>query len=347
MIGCNRDNRKIFTSLRILPFSHDNKTDSRYRVSVSDNIALRISKLGVSFQAGRLELRAVDRVSLDLKQGRHTALLGETSCGKSVLALAVFGLLPPNAAVTGKISARGYEDLLSLSQKKINALRGRFIVLIPQNPHGSLNPAFRIKRQLAESIRLVRQNNPMKMRDRIHELLSKTGFTEPEKVARMYPHQLSGGMAQRVILAAGLAGVPDIVIADEPTKGLDAEIAEQCLKVLKVGFKNSAMLLITHDLNTASVCDEAAVMYAGEIVEQGPADAIITHPLHPYTRGLIGAHPAKGLRPIPGYAPGLASIPKGCRFQPRCPEADILCGKKHPELSGKGERLVRCFHAGN
>lgn len=308
---------------------------------------LRIENLKVVFRSGGLELPAVDRVSLDLKPSKRTALLGETGCGKSVLGLAVFGLLPANALVSGCVRGFGHENLLALPPKRLNALRGRAMVLIPQNPHGSLNPVLRVKRQLAEAIRLVFPERSVKTGAAVLELLSRTGFRDSGKVADLYPHQLSGGMAQRVLVAVGMAGTPELVVADEPTKGLAAETANRCLRLLTRCFETAALLLITHDLNAAAACDEAAIMYAGEIVEQGSAGKVLAEPCHPYAAGLMQAHPEKGLHPIPGSAPGLANIPGGCRFHPRCPQADNRCFREHPPLAARGNRMVRCFHAGH
>jgi peptide/nickel transport system ATP-binding protein len=314
--------------------------------SASGTATLRIEHLKVVFRSNGLELPAVDRVSMELRPATCTALLGETGCGKSVLALAIFGLLPVNALVSGCISGLGHADILSLPPKRINGLRGRAMVLIPQNPHGSLNPVFRIEKQLTEAIRLIARKKSAGMRTAALGLLSKTGFSAPDKIAALYPHQLSGGMAQRVLLSAGLAGTPELVIADEPTKGLDDETATRCLHLLKTSFGTAAMLLITHDLKAAAICDEVALMYAGEIVEQGPADKVMADPRHPYARGLVAAHPSNGLHPISGSAPGLSEMPKGCRFHPRCPRADSRCVSEHPSLTARGNRWVRCFHAG-
>jgi len=314
--------------------------------SVSEQATLRIENLKVVFQSGQRKLPAVDRVSLNLKRCKRTALLGESGCGKSVLALAVFGLLPKTAFVSGKISGLGHEDILALSPEMINDLRGRSMVFIPQNPHGSLNPVFNVGEQIAEAICLIFHERPAKVKATVLELLLKTGFDEPDKVANMFPHQLSGGMAQRVLLSIGLAGAPKLVIADEPTKGLDDETATSCLSLLTTCFEDAAQLLITHDLKAAAFCDEAVIMYAGEIVEYGPADRVLAEPTHPYTVGLISAQPENGLYPIPGSSPGLSNIPKGCRFYPRCSRADSCCGSNHPPLLAVGNRLVRCFYAG-
>jgi peptide/nickel transport system ATP-binding protein len=307
--------------------------------------AMMIKDLSVVFMHKGRELRAVDRVSLDLLRGRRLALVGETGCGKSVLAMAVFGLLPSNAMASGTIRGMGHDDLLTLSPRAINPLRGRRMVLIPQNPHGSLNPVYPVGKQVAEAVDRVCPAKRKATRQRVVELLSKTGFNRPEAMAARYPHQISGGQAQRVILAIGLAADPELVIADEPTKGLDWESALLCLDLIKNCFEKAAVLLITHDMSTAAGCDEIAVMYAGEIVEIGPAPEVLAAPLHPYGAGLMRALPGNGLHPIPGAAPDPSQIPPGCRFHPRCPEADSLCRQKHPRLASCGRRFIRCFHA--
>jgi peptide/nickel transport system ATP-binding protein len=306
---------------------------------------LSITSLKVLFRMGRDRLHVVDEVSLDLAAGVHTALLGESGCGKSVLAAAVFGLLPSNAEVTGRALSPEYGDLLSLPSRVLNRLRGRQMVLIPQNPHGSLNPVYRVRRQLDESLRLNRQTAGAGRRSP-EELLSWVGFSDPEWVGSLFPHQLSGGMAQRVLTAAGLAGAPSIVIADEPTKGLDDDARRQCLELLRSRFRKCSLLLITHDLDAASECHRVAVMYAGEIVELCGGTDLLAEARHPYTRGLVGAHPAHGMKPIPGWAPGPGQVRTGCRFHPRCDRADQRCRSVHPQLmSLSSTRSVRCFHA--
>ncbi len=308
--------------------------------------ALSIENLRVTFRAGRERLRVIDAVSLDLATGEHMALLGETGCGKSVLAAAVFGLLPEGAEVSGRVAGLGHGNLLDLSPYALNKLRGRGMVLIPQNPHGSLNPVFRIRTQLAESLRLNRSRAGGGRRVFPEELLASVGFGEPASVASRFPHQLSGGMAQRVLTATALAGAPSIVFADEPTKGLDEEARDQCLALLHSRFRECCLLLITHDLKAASECHRVAVMYAGEIVEVCPGPDLISSPRHPYTQGLVGAHPAHGLRPIPGWAPSPRNIPEGCRFHPRCERAEERCRSLHPPLGPlSSNRSARCFHA--
>jgi peptide/nickel transport system ATP-binding protein len=311
-----------------------------------DCFALHIRDLKVVFKHRGRELTVVNRISAKLAPGRRMALVGESGCGKSVLGLSVFGLLPPNAAVSGNIRGLGHENLLTLSPGAINTLRGRRMVFIPQNPHGSLNPVYPVGKQLAEAVRRDSPGNVSITRHRVFELLSKTGFSQPEAVAARYPHQLSGGQAQRVLLAIGLAADPEIVIADEPTKGLDNEAAVGCLHLMNTCFEKAAVLFITHDMKAAADCHEAAVMYAGEIVETGPAAEVFAAPMHPYGIGLMRAHPANGLHPIPGAIPDLAEMPAGCRFHPRCPKADTRCRREHPELSPHAQKFVRCFHAG-
>ena len=339
-----------FSSKKALPYPSEEKSVPPFPAldpGAACEKVLRISDLEVSFCSGGGEIRVIDRVSIDLEEGRRLALLGETGCGKSVLASAVFGLLPANSSVKGKIRGLGSENLLDASSKELNRLRGRRMILIPQNPKGSLNPGFRVHRQVEEAVCLAvgKKYKGTAKKKRVLDLLCETGFDNPERVARMYPHQLSGGMAQRVLLAAGIAGDPELAVADEPTKGLDPESVEQCLELLKRCFDRAALLLITHDLLAAAACHRAVVMYTGEIVEQGPAREVLETPLHPYTRGLVDAHPSKGLHPIFGQAHGFADIMDGCRFRHRCPEAETICEKKRPELFFYGKRAWRCFHA--
>jgi oligopeptide/dipeptide ABC transporter ATP-binding protein len=219
-------------------------------------------------------------------------------------------------------------------------------VTVPQNPSGSLNPVFRVGRQLAESIRLNAGDTSWKRRPEPADLLARVGLEAPEGVARLFPHQLSGGMAQRVVTAAGLAGMPSIVFADEPTKGLDAEARNLCLDLLRTHFGGCVLMLITHDLKAAVGLPRVAVMYAGEIVEVCEGLDFPANVLHPYSRGLVRAHPAFGLTPIAGAAPSPAALPTGCRFAPRCGQADDRCRVDHPPLIPyASDRSVRCFHA--
>ena len=304
--------------------------------------ALSIQKLKVTVKVHQRVFDILDHIDLDLDFGEHLALVGESGCGKSILAAAVLGLLPENALASGVVRAFGYENLLDLPSHIVNGLRGRTMILIPQNPQGSLNPLLRVGTHLMESLRrngLDSQTLPPT------HLLSAVGVANPAGVIPLFPHQISGGMAQRVVAALGLIGEPEIVIADEPTKGLETMAAFHILELLRTRFASAAMLVITHDLRVASVLPHTAVMYSGEIVELAESKKLFQHPLHPYTQGLIKAHPAFGLLAILGTAPSPASRPPGCRFSPRCALADALCLTEHPMLKACGrKRWVRCFH---
>ncbi len=346
-----------------------------------EDAVLSIRRLTVEFPSRAGWLKVVHDLSLDLGAGEHTALLGETGCGKSVLAAAVFGLLPQDAKTSGAVRGLGSENLLTLPDRSINRLRGRDMVLIPQNPHGSLNPVFRVGRQLAESIRLNAGRSASSVPDQpgnssheglrtrlqswvlslvrrrgkgknpVHEetprnLLAKAGFDAPQSVERMFPHQLSGGMAQRVLSAAGLAGRPQVVLADEPTKGLDSAARNHCLDLLRSRFGKCALVLITHDLKAAVGCERVAIMYGGEIVEICPGGKLLSDARHPYTRGLIAAHPSFGMVPIPGSPPSPLQVLEGCRFHPRCSRCEERCRSEHPQPVVLDSRhWARCFHA--
>lgn len=225
-------------------------------------------------------------------------------------------------------------------------LRGKEIALIPQSPSTSLNPVLKVGVQVAEVLQLHQQLSREKAWQAAVELLCSLNLPQPGKRVKEYPHQLSGGMKQRVLAAIGMAAKPSLLIADEPTKGLDALIRIQVVEVLRHLIKSieAAMLLITHDLKVAgNLCDELAVMYAGEIIEHGPAEDVLAHPEHPYTKGLLESLPDNGLKPIPGQSPSLINLPAGCKFYPRCAKAGDLCMEKRPHLLKVNGRQVRCF----
>lgn len=304
-----------------------------------------VNKLKVYFQEAGATVKALDSVSFSISGGDKTAVLGETGCGKSVMALAIFRLLPQGAVIKGEAFFDGI-DLLSLPVHMVHELRGRDMVLIPQNPLSHLNPVLSIGVQVAEAVRRVGLSGAGEVRDKTLELLSAVGLPEPQSLIKTYPHQLSGGMAQRVLLAIGLAARPRLVIADEPTKGLDTSTRDMYLETIKNLYPDSALLTITHDLEVAATCDQIMVMYAGEIVESGSRDRVLGHPLHPYTAGLLNAHPDHGMKPVPGSSPSLSGLPAGCRFQPRCGLAQSICRTEHPKLVPIGDSKVRCFYAG-
>jgi peptide/nickel transport system ATP-binding protein len=256
------------------------------------------------------------------------------------------GLLPKNTAVSGKIFFNGNE-LLSAGEKERRRLRLQEIALIAQNPSEALDPLMRVGGQVIESIRLHKSANKKEVHKKALEILRSLHFQDPDAAMKAYPHELSGGMKQRILAAMGMVGMPKLLIADEPTKGLDALSRGQVVDNLQMFLDDGKItaLIITHDLLLArKVCDEVAVMYAGEIVERGCATEIFEHPRHPYTKALIAAQPRYGCVPIPGESVSLYHLPAGCHFYERCVKStECICGKsEHPPLYG-ADHEVRCF----
>ncbi|MFZ5898299.1 MAG: ABC transporter ATP-binding protein [Bacillota bacterium] len=305
---------------------------------------LRVEDLRVTFHGAGTPVPALGSVSFALSPGRVTAVLGESGSGKSVLAKALMGLLPRNCSVEGSMVYQDRE-LLTLGMTDWLQLRGREMVLIPQSPLSHLNPVFSVAYQVGEAVQRSGVTGKASTRARVMELLAQVGFPDARAVARLYPHQLSGGMAQRVLMAIGLAGRPRVVIADEPTRGLDTAARDRICSLLLSLFADAAVFIITHDLEVAELCDEVIVLYAGEIVESGPRWRIMQSPTHPYTAGLLRAHPERGMVPIEGQTPSITELPDGCRFHPRCAEASEPCRMRHPGLFDTGEVKVRCFRA--
>jgi oligopeptide/dipeptide ABC transporter ATP-binding protein len=293
---------------------------------------------------------AVSGVSLSLDAGRTLGLVGESGCGKSITALSITRLLasPPAAYPAGRILFEG-RDVLALSARELRGLRGGAVSYVFQDPGASLHPVLRVGRQILEALQLHRPDKATEAE--VVRLLGLVGIPAPEVRMRDYAHQMSGGMQQRVMLAMALASEPRLLIADEPTTALDVTIQAQILELLRELQKRfgMAILLITHNLGiVADVADQVAVMYAGEIVEQGPAASVLSNPLHPYTRALVASVPELGrasarLRGIPGNVPSLGQWPVGCRFADRCEMAQETCRSRHPELASvEGDRKVRC-----
>ena len=287
-------------------------------------------------------VRAVDHVSTAFKYGEITGIIGESGCGKSVLGMAILGLLPPYAQIEGEIIYQN-QDLIKLNDRQIRKIRGRKIGWIPQNPSESLNPVIKIKSQIKESLRLNKERFSKKEHLGI-SLLESFGFHDPQRVAVYYPFELSGGMKQRVTSAMGIACSPQWVIADEPTKGLDKALREQTystlLSIKEQGVKG--MIIITHDIVLAKeLCDQVAVMYSGQILEKGPQ--VIGKPLHPYTKALIASLPENGMNPMPGSAPTPSENFIGCKFAPRCQFWMERCIKESPQAFYKDGGMVRCF----
>jgi peptide/nickel transport system ATP-binding protein len=307
---------------------------------------ISLTELRVTFPGRSGTIRAVDSVDLSLDPGERLALIGESGCGKTVLGMAVMGLLPENAGTGGTIRY-GDRDLCSLPDHEIQRIRGREIAMISQNSASALNPVTTVGDQIAEALLVHKICSRKEARTEAVRLLGLMGFEDPDQAQIRYPHEFSGGMRERILIAIALACKPWLVIADEPTSGLDAGVKAQILELIRNRLAdNRTLLLITHDVGAAAfLCTRIAVMYAGEIVETGPLREVLTMPKHPYTQGLIASHPSAGLHPIPGMSPSPDHLPAGCRFSPRCPVATDLCRSTHPNLTGTGgSRQVRCLH---
>ncbi len=313
---------------------------------------LEIDSLRTWFDTLSGTVRAVDGVSLTVQAGQTLGVVGESGCGKSVTALSILRLLPtPPARHLGAIRYRG-TDLLTLSERAMRQIRGNRISMIFQEPMTSLNPVLTVGRQIAETV-LVHQNaNRVEAMQRAVEMLRLVQIPEPERRAREYPHQLSGGMRQRVMIALALACKPELLIADEPTTALDVTIQAQILDLIKRLQKELGMgvMLITHDLGVvAESCDRVVVMYAGRKVEESSVLALFSQPLHPYTRALMASMPAmnsqlKRLTEIPGMVPSPHELGRGCAFAARCQYAQQRCVVESPALTSQGEdHMVACF----
>ena len=311
---------------------------------------LSLTDLRIQFETDERTVRAVDGVSLSLDRGQVLGLVGESGCGKSATAMSIPRLLPmPPARITeGRILFDGL-DLVGLPLPELRRVRGAKIGVIFQDPMTSLSPLHRIGRQLEEVLRLHRPVSPSAARDTARAWLGRVGIPDPAALAQALPHELSGGMQQRVMIAMGLILEPDLIIADEPTTALDVTIQAQVLCLMrKLHRQNSGLLLITHDMGVVSqMATHVAVMYAGQIVEQAEAAAFFSKPLHPYSAALLEARPSaatrgKRLKAIPGQVPSAGSFPPGCRFHDRCAAARPACAQTPPELRPCGDRLVRC-----
>jgi oligopeptide/dipeptide ABC transporter ATP-binding protein len=303
---------------------------------------LQVRDLVVSFAREQREVRAVDGVSLGVPEGKTVGLVGESGSGKSITSLAIMGLLPRSARRESGSIKLGAQELTSLRERELRSVRGRRIGMIFQEPMTSLNPVFRIGDQIIEAVRAHRKLPKAEARARAVELLGRVGIAAPEERMGAYPHELSGGMRQRVMIAIALACDPELLIADEPTTALDVTIQAQILDLLSALSRDSGMgiLLITHDLGVvAEHTHELFVMYAGKIVEHGKTRALFERPYHPYTRGLLESVPSYGdnlhkkrLPTIPGLVPDLAHLPSGCRFRERCSFAIARCAEQEPPL---------------
>lgn len=318
---------------------------------------LQIKNLKTSFPTAKGKIYAASDVSLNLQKGKITALVGESGSGKSVTALSVLRLIQkPGKIESGEIVYNGEgqnQNLLELDEKGIRHIRGNEIAMIFQEPMTSLNPVFTVGDQIMEAVLLHQKVKAKEAREKTIQILQKVGIPNPERRIDQYPHELSGGMRQRIMIAMGLVCRPKLLIADEPTTALDVTIQAQILDLIKklVADFEMSVLLITHDMGiVAEYADRVAVMYAGQVIEEGDPIDIFKSPKHPYTKGLLRSIPSlknkddKYLPTIKGVVPHLACLPRGCRFQDRCEKATPDCKMKEIEMTNDGSRRFRCVH---
>jgi len=317
-----------------------------------DTPTLAVENLRTYFYTKAGVVKAVDDVSFSVRRGEVMGLVGESGSGKTVTGFSIMGLVdPPGRIAGGRILFNG-EDIAGYSDEQMRRLRGRKIAMIFQDPMMTLNPVLRIDTQMIEAIRAHEKISREEARQRARDALGKVGIASPDERLKSYPHQFSGGMRQRVSIAIALLNRPDLIVADEPTTALDVTIQGQILYEAQKLCRETqtALIWITHDLSVvAGLADNICVMYAGRIVEKGPVDDVLDHPLHPYTRGLIGSVPTqnqrgKPLYQIPGMTPSLLNLPEGCPFRTRCPRAQEDC-RREPEITAPlPGREIRCFH---
>jgi oligopeptide/dipeptide ABC transporter ATP-binding protein len=309
---------------------------------------LDVRNLSVSFRTEKLPLNVVSGLSFDVQPGEVVGVVGESGCGKSLTALSILGILPANAHAQGVISYKG-RDLLTMDEDALRGIRGKEISIIFQEPMTSLNPVLTVGYQIAEALLAHQPISKREAMERAVSLMRSVRIPSPEMRVRDYPHQLSGGMRQRVMIAMAIACGPSLLIADEPTTALDVTIQAQILELLR-GLRSErgmALLLITHDLSIISEqADRVAIMYAGRFMEVAPSGDLFLNPLHPYTRGLLkSVATVKGVEvtPIRGYVPSPDSLPEGCTFSDRCDAAAPRCHEREPELEEAApHHMVRC-----
>nr|WP_319540610.1 ABC transporter ATP-binding protein [uncultured Methanospirillum sp.] len=301
---------------------------------------LKVSDLWVRFQTSQGKIQALSSFSCWLSAGEVVAIVGESGCGKSVAAHAIMRILPSTALVSGYTRICG-TDVHNLPESEMNTIRGREIAILFQSPDRSLNPLYRIDRQICEPLRSHKQAVDQTT---AIQALKRAGFDNPHEISDKFPCQCSGGMNQRALLAVVSGLNPRIFIADEPTKGLDkARVSDVARSLQMMRSGDRGILLITHDIVLArSLSDRMMVMYAGEVVESGTTQEVLSSPRHPYTRSLLMSLPEHGFIPIPGMSPALSEIPDGCRFAPRCKQVTSECLAEHPDLCQSDGREVRC-----
>ena len=316
---------------------------------MSDSV-LQIRDLRVTFNTQMGELKAVRGIDVDVAPGEILGVVGESGSGKSVSFLAAMGLLPASATITGSVVLDG-KELIGSKRKAFRSVRGKSLAMVFQDPLSALNPVHRVGDQIVEMIQSHQDMNTHDAEKRAVELLEIVGISQPAERARQYPHEFSGGMRQRVVIAMAIANNPKVLIADEPTTALDVTVQAQILEVIQKVQQTfgTAVVLITHDLGViARVADSVNVMYAGRNVESGSVQSIFDHPSHPYTRGLLSSLPHEGverLQPIAGFPPNMLAPPSGCGFAPRCQFAVKSCTAELPSLQPFDDLLTSCIRA--
>jgi oligopeptide/dipeptide ABC transporter ATP-binding protein len=330
---------------------------TKRRLGHDPELALELSDLRVSFAtAGKEPVRVVNGLTMSVHRGEAVAIVGESGSGKSVSMRAVLGLLPPSATVDGSVtlhSAGAAVDLLRLPERRLRAIRGARIGMVFQNAMEAMNPTVPLLRQLCEPLLWHKLCDRREAKRRAVAALGDVGIPNPERCARMYPFQLSGGMRQRAMIAMAMISRPDVLIADEPTTAVDVTVQRQILDLLAETTRTgTAVVMITHDLGVARYfCGETNVLYAGELMESGQTKDLLSAPRHPYTQGLLESaldiNDSSPLKPIPGQPPDLAARPEGCSFRPRCHAAHPVECSKPQTLLIQADRLVRCWRAGD
>lgn len=307
------------------------------------DVLLKVSGVSVSIPTGQGTVHAVDDAAFSINKHEVFSLIGESGSGKSILGQAIMRLLPPNAMFSGKVELGG-KDISALSEKEMQKVRGKTVASIAQNPYLAMNPGIRVGTQVAEPMRAHLGMGKKDAKDRTCRALKYFDILPPEVREREYPFQYSGGMLQRAMVAMGTAADPELIIADEPTKGVDVLKRRNIAAIFqKVASKGCAFLLITHDVGFArAMSDRIAVNYCGQIIEIAGKDAFFKEPLHPYSQALLDAVPERGMHPIPGSSPSMIEVPEGCRFHPRCPHKTEKCLKNPPVVELEG-RCVRCW----
>ncbi len=320
---------------------------------MAEEVLLKVTDLATHFHTEEGVVKAVDGVDFEVRRGEVVGVVGESGCGKSMTSMSILRLVPKpqGKIVRGQLIFAG-KDLLSLSEEEMRKIRGNRIALISQDPMTSLNPVLTVGEQIMEAIQLHQGLDKKAAKDKAILMLKKVGIPSPEKRVDEYPHQFSGGMRQRAIIAMALSCEPELLIADEPTTALDVTIQAQILDLMREikEKENAGILFITHDLGVvAEMCDHVCVMYAGKVVEATDVVSLFKTPSHPYTVGLLKSIPRLDdvkdrLEPIDGQPPSLSKLPKGCSFAARCPEAEDICRQQEPELKQVGvNHYARCL----